>query len=208
MPTGAVITADIVNSMLLSKPQFNGLIRSFNGLLQPHKHEFYRGDSFQVYIKEPQVALELGIKLRLAAKKIQADNQSDIDIRLAIGIGEITTPVRTIRQSSDEPFILSGRALDELSDSADRLRVVSSDDQTKDLFRVIARFIDYILHDLTSKQSEVIFELLQGNTQTRAAKKLKKSQVTINRQAHAGGWSEIERLILDYKTAISKYAKK
>ena len=206
MAIGTVITADIVNSTSLPKGLLVKLLKTIESLLAPYKYEFYRGDSFQVYIKNSEIALELGLKLRLAAKRIEIDQ--DIDIRTSIGIGLVNAPVRVLKTSSEEPFILSGRALDDLSKTADRLRIVSSNDIVDDIFSIIARFIDYIFKNLTSKQSAVIFELLMGNTQTEAAKKLKKSQVTVNRQVHAAGWVEIDRLLLDYKNAIYKYILK
>jgi hypothetical protein len=61
---------------------------------------------------------------------------------------------------------------------------------------------------ITAKQAAVIYELLMGHNQTATARKLKKSQVTINRQAHAAGWLEISRLLADYKTTINEFQLK
>ncbi len=208
MAIGTVITADIVNSTFLPRQSLTKLVRTIESLLKPYKYEFYRGDSFQVYVKDSLVALELSLKIRLVAKRIEINQDAEIDVRTAIGIGLINSPVRILKTSSEEPFVLSGRALDDLSKTTDRLRIVSSNENANDVFRIIARFINYIFEDLTSKQSAVIFELLMGSTQTETAKKLKKSQVTVNRQVHAAGWTEIDRLLLDYKNAIYKHELK
>ena len=205
MPKAAVITADIVNSTLLPRKQLNRLIKSVEAILRPHRYEFYRGDGIQVYVKDISLAFETGLKLRLAAKKIIDEGKPATDIRIAIGIGDIKTPVRTLKQSTEQAFILSGRGLDDLTRSRDRLRIVSNNETVNDLMRVISRFMDYLFTGLTSKQSEVILELMQGHTQTQAAKRLKKSQVTIHRQAHAAAWSEIEILLNEYKNAVTKY---
>lgn len=205
MATGTVITADIVNSTSLPKTAINGLIKSLTNLLVDHKFEFYRGDSFQVYVKDNTIALELCLQLRLTAKKLSTSANEDIDIRTAVGIGGVATPVRTLKTTSAAPFVLSGRALDELSKSSERLRIVSTHENANDIFIIIARFIDYIFEDLTAKQAAVILELLRGQTQVQAAKKLKKSQVTINRSAHAAGWPVIYDLLENYKHAIAKY---
>jgi hypothetical protein len=203
MAIGTVITADIVNSSFLSKQLLTKLLRTVESLIKPNKYEFYRGDSFQVYVKDSAIALELCLKIRLAARRIEASKE--IDVRAAIGISLINRPVRALRISSEKPFVLSGRALDDLSRTGNRLRIVSSNDNADDIFRITARFIDFIFKGLTSKQSAVIFELLMGSTQTEAAKKLKKSQVTVNRHVHAASWMEINQLLLDYKNAIHKY---
>lgn len=205
MATGTVITADIVNSTSLPKTAINGLIKSLTNLLEDYKFEFYRGDSFQVYLKDNTIALELCLQLRLTAKKVLTSDNGDIDIRTAVGIGKVDGPIRTLNATLEEPFILSGKALDELSISKDRLRIVSAHENANDIFIIIARFIDYIFEDLTAKQAAVILELLRGQTQVQAAKKLKKSQVTINRSAHAAGWPVIYDLLENYKHAIAKY---
>lgn len=205
MSTSTVITADIVNSTVLPKPAFQKLSKELETLLAPYKFEFYRGDSFQVYLKENEKALELILKIRLAAKRIVKDKRTDIDVRAGIGIGRIQSPVKILKTSSEEPFILSGRSLDELKGQNTRLLIKSFDDNANFAFKTIARFVDYLLKDITAKQAAVIFELLMGHTQTEIAKKLKKSQVTINKQVHAAGWMEIESLLKDYSLAINQF---
>ncbi len=48
----AVITGDIVNSTLLDPQQEKKLIKKLSEILEPHKYEFFRGDSFQAFIKD------------------------------------------------------------------------------------------------------------------------------------------------------------
>lgn len=205
MAIGTVITADIVNSTFLPKAVFNKLIKTIDSLLGGYKNEFYRGDSFQVYLKENEKALHLALTIRLAAKRIEMETGKDADVRVAIGIGHINRPVRIMKTSGEEPFILSGRSLDELSSGGKRIAIKSFDEGANCIFRIIARFIDYIFKDITAKQAAVIFELLLGNTQTDTAKRLKKSQVTINKQVHAAGWTEIEKLLMDYTNAFYQF---
>jgi hypothetical protein len=61
MTIGAVLTGDIVNSTKLPSSQEEWLLEVLDRFLNPHPHEFYRGDSFQAYIKEPSEALELAL---------------------------------------------------------------------------------------------------------------------------------------------------
>ena len=208
MPIATIITADVVNSTLLEKKQRTELFKSISKMVKPYKHDFYRGDSFQVFIKDNHTALELCLKLRLLGKKQNKNRKSDLDIRIAVGIGEVKSPLRDIRQATDEPFILSGRMLDSMDHSTGRLRIITAAEDSNAILEVISRFTDYIFKDITSRQAEVLLELLQGNKQKEVAKKLKKSQVTISRQAHAAGWSEIEFILDHYKNIISKYIAK
>ena len=62
MSQGAVITADIVNSTKLSKTDMKKIMKNITLIFSNHKIEFFRGDSFQVYMKLPGEAwLEFSI---------------------------------------------------------------------------------------------------------------------------------------------------
>ncbi len=208
MPIATIITADIVNSTLLEKKQRTELFKSIEKMVTPYRYDFYRGDSFQVFLKDNEAALELCLKLRLLGKKQNKNRKSDMDIRIAVGIGAVKSAVKDIRQATDAPFVLSGRMLDAMQNSSERLRMVTSSENTNEVLELISRFTDYIFKGITSRQAAVLLELLQGSKQKEVAKKLKKSQVTISRQAHAAGWNEIEFLLNHYKNTISKYIAK
>ena len=66
--------------------------------------------------------------------------------------------------------------------------------------RVIAYFVDYLLKQLTSKQAAVVYELLNDHTQLEAAKKLNKSQATINQHVQSAAWTEIEKLLEEFSS--------
>jgi hypothetical protein len=202
MAIGTVITADIVNSTSLPKAVHQKLIGTIKSLIEPNKFEFYQGDSFQVYMKENAKALRLILQIRLAAKRIDI---SDTDVRAGIGIGQINTQVKKLNINREEPFILSGRSLNQLSGLTGRIAISTFDDNANFAMGIISRFADYILRDITSKQAAVIFELLMGHNQTKTAQKLKKSQTTINKQVHAAGWTDLETLLMDYEYAIHQF---
>lgn len=204
MAVGTVITADIVNSTQLPKPAFQKLVKTIQSLMSSHKLEFYRGDSFQVYLKDNSAALELVLRTRLAARRI-VNPGGPVDVRAVIGIGRVKSPVRSLRTSGEEPFILSGRLLDSMNLSVERLKINSFDERANCAFNVMARFMDYMVKSLTTKQAGVLFELFMGNNQTEIARKLKKSQVTINRQIHAADWEEINGILIQYRDTIEKF---
>ncbi len=82
MAIGAVITGDFVNSTLTSKPQHKKLISEVETILSPYKFEFFRGDSFQVYLKDVDKSLETILKIRLAAQKLPlASSKPLVDVR-------------------------------------------------------------------------------------------------------------------------------
>ncbi len=204
MSNGAVITADIVNSTRLSKAETKKLMKNLLALLQPHKYEFFRGDSFQVYIKSPADALSLLLQIRTAAMKLPTETSMPVaDIRASIGIGAVKPPLKDLRTASDEAFILSGRTFDKMK-PGQRLTITCNEkNQTANLgLGVVAQFIDYLFQRLTTRQASVVAELLVKRTQTETARKLKKSQATIHKHIQSAGWPQIEKLLTDYQLLI------
>jgi hypothetical protein len=200
MANAAIITADIVNYTVLKPTTEKKMVSQLSTILKDTKFEFYRGDSFQAYIKHPMTAFRLLLQLRMAAKS----HSSIHDIRTSIGIGKVDIPVRSLRTATGEAFVLSGRAFDQLADER-LLLIQSGNEQANIAFRIIAYYTDHLLKRLTSKQAEVIAELLKEQTQAEVAKKLKKAQATINKHAQAAGWVEIQRLLNEYKEVITQF---
>lgn len=199
MSTQAVITADIVNSTALSISEGKRLKEKFNAILKDHRFEYYRGDSFQVLIKQPGNALNTVLQLRSEAKKIAVV----YDIRCSIGIGEVKSSTKKLSTASDAAFIISGRAFDSLAGIDQRLIITSSNQVANHGLTVIGHFIDYLFAGLTEKQAEVINELLRGNTQFAIAKKLRRSPSTINKHTQTAGWPQIQLLLSEYDQLIS-----
>jgi uncharacterized iron-regulated protein len=55
---------------------------------------------------------------------------------------------------------------------------------------------------MTTKQADVIVELLRGTTQRQLAATRKKSKSTISELASAGRWQEIEKILKQYEALI------
>ena len=205
MPIIAVITADIVNSTRLKKAEEKILISNLSTILKSYKFEFYRGDSFQAYIPDPKEALKVVLRARAAAKRLSSGFSSPFaDVRSSIGIGNITTVVKDLKTAKGEAFLISGRAFDEMSKSGKRLKIQSHNDAMNLGLKIIANYADSLFAGLTSKQAAVVFELLMDYNQIETAKRLKKSQPTINKHAQSARWAEINNLIEDYQLFINQ----
>lgn len=215
--TGAVLTGDIVNSTRLPARQEEKLVSVLGLFLKGHLHEFYRGDSFQAYIKKPEEALRLALACRAVALDITEKGEADIsgDVRIGIGVGKIDKPVRKIGTAKGTAFVLSGHQLDELqigrekagrrlaARNADRRMSISCGEPMADIgFQVMADYLDNIYKGMTGKQAAVIVQLLQGITQQQLTVTLNKSKSTVSQLANAGRWPEIERLLEQYEDLI------
>jgi hypothetical protein len=199
---GAVLTGDIVNSTKLLPGQekylFKDLVDRFLG---NHLHEFYRGDSFQAFVKQPGEALRLALQCRTIAIELTEKGETAFDIRISIGIGEAKLPIDNLGLAKGDAFLISGRQFDAIGN---RRLAISSGDPTADIgFEVMSDYLDSIFSGMTGKQAQVIIELLSGITQQQLAITQNKSKSTISELAAAGRWSEIERLLEQYEKLIN-----
>jgi uncharacterized membrane protein (DUF4010 family) len=170
--------------------------------LLDHRYEFYRGDSFQAYIKNAGEALTAALLCRAAA--IGIAGAAPADVRISIGIGKTKPPGELLGNSGGEAFVLSGRAFDELAGQDSRLAIASSNALANSGLQVIADYADAIFKELTGRQALVIFELLKGAAQQEVAVKLKKSKSTIHQHVTAGRWPEIAKLVQQYINIVNQ----
>jgi len=205
MAVRAVLTGDIVNSTRLKKVTEKKLLKMLTAALAKYQFEFYRGDSFQVYVKNPVEALQTALLCRTAAISVSKNETINLsDVRISIGIGAVTMQVKTLGTAKGEAFILSGRAFDEMTGKDTRLVIATANSLANAGLQIIADYLNAVLKVMTGKQAEVIFELLQGKTQQEVAKLLKKSKSTVHQHVTAGRWSEIEKLLRQYENIINQ----
>lgn len=204
-PIKAVLTADIVNSSLLTQKQFDDLLFVLKTELkqQKAKNDFYRGDSFHA-LCEAGEAFTLALRLRTLAKQSEwSTGSSETDIRIAIGIGSVEEPVKNMATAKGDAFTLSGRELDKLDKTEVRLSMRCNDQKADAGLEGLGVLADLLLRQMTAKQAEAVYELLSGATQIEAARKLKKSQPTINKLAQSASWPELEKAITIYHKLVS-----
>jgi hypothetical protein len=209
MTLQAVLTGDIVNSTKLTAAKEAKLARTIINLFAIFnaKIEFYRGDSFQAYVKKPVHALRLALLSRAAAIKLFKEEKLVLsDVRISIGVGVVKAPVRSLKTAKGEAFILSGRKFDEISKTHQRLAISTTHTMANEGLQVMADYLNSIFNAMTGKQAEVIFELLKGETQKAVAKKIKKTKSTIHQRSKSGRWEEIERILQQYENIINQIA--
>lgn len=196
MVAGAVITADIVNSTRISKPDMKKIMKNISLIFSEHKIEFFRGDSFQVYVKSPGDALRLTLLSRTTAMKLSTGIS---DVKASIAIDSVKVPVRDLNTASGDAFVLSGRAFDSMKPGK-RLAIHCNEryDTVNTAFRIMTQFMDYLVQRMTYKQAMVISELLLDRTQVEIARRIKKSQATVHKHIQSAGWPEMEKLLQEY----------
>jgi hypothetical protein len=206
MPIHAVLTGDIVNSTRLLPATEKELVKELSKVLRPYKFEFYRGDSFQVYMKDPVKSMQVALLCRTAAISMTAgqNDTSLSDVRISIGLGPVKAPVKALSTSKGDAFIMSGRSFDEIQGAERRLVMITGKALPDIALQVIADYTDAVYRRMTSKQAEAIYRLLKGETQQDTAQILDKSKSTISQLVSTGGWPEIERLLRQFENLIKQ----
>ncbi len=180
-----VITGDVVGSTKINDfgklPKLiNDLITEISLCCTKCKVEISRGDSFQVLVEEPKQALLVALLIRAGFRKSSIDlGNKDLDVRLSVGIGEVSYMDEKIGQSNGEAFILSGHGFDNLT-KTQRLSVQTFSDSINSELKVETAFVDDIVSNWTHLHGEIMYQsLLTDATQCELAKKLGTSQQNI-----------------------------
>jgi len=209
----AVITGDLVKSgkfgsdrgraLEILKESLNSL-KNFKRKNIGGISDIFRGDSFQIVISEPPFSLEIAIflKAKLLSKTL---NDKNIDVRIAIGIGEIESfDEKNIQESDGEAFRLSGNALDNISKYR-RFSIKSNIDKSNKQLKFIASSIDSITRRWSTEQAEAVLLWLSGKTQTSISKKLGISQPAVNKRLLLAGHFTLKESFELFKFLLEEY---
>lgn len=117
-----IITGDIINSKKTKARLWLTVLKKELGKVGtcPKHWDIFRGDSFQVAIKNPQDGLLVALKIKAALKSLK-----NIDVRMAIGIGNKTFNAPNIRESNGSAFVHSGEKYELLKKEKQTLAIKS-----------------------------------------------------------------------------------
>lgn len=119
--TTSVITGDIIKSRSQVNPEvwIKVLKEALSYLSNDEAYwEIYRGDSFQIEIKDVSSCFLVAIYIKACIKSIHG-----LDVRLAIGIGNKTYEGENVTESNGEAFVFSGETLETLKKEKQNLRI-------------------------------------------------------------------------------------
>lgn len=117
----SIIIGDIINSRKLSTKKWLVPLKQFlaNQGKSPKDWEIFRGDQFQLEVKNPEEALLIAIQIKALMKSIK------LDARMSIGLGDKTHNARKISESNGSAFINSGELFENLKKEKNTLAIKS-----------------------------------------------------------------------------------
>lgn len=194
----AVITGDIINSKESTPKNWLKAIKSILNHYgdTPMHWEIFRGDSFQLEIK-PEDALKASILIKATIKQFE-----NIDVRLAIGIGEKTYQSDKITESNGSAFVNSGECFEALKKNT--LAIKSPFDAFDTTINIMLELAQLTLNNWSSTSATLIKTTLENPdlNQNQLAEILKKTQGNISQGLKRAGFDEISKLLHYYKTQI------
>lgn len=198
----SVITGDIINSRKVKNSVWLKSLKKTLSLegKSPGTWQIYRGDSFQVEIKNPAQAFLTAIRIKATIKSIK-----NLDVRMAIGIGEKKIMGSKITESDGEAFIHSGEKLETLKKEKQTLAIKTPwagfDKEMNVCFRLAL-----IAMDNWSPNSAELIKILINNrniTQKALAKRLGVSQPSVSERQNRSSYTEIMELEDLYREKIN-----
>jgi hypothetical protein len=225
-PIGAVITGDIIRSSGYSidaRKLIRGSIQqSVKSLSQaePFKREnsipfpahLYRGDSWQVLVIDPCLAMRAALLIRASLKSDLPELKADT--RISLSVGRIHRKDQAISFGDGEAYILSGRKLDEISQKSKSTFVFSMDEfipfptEIVQSIQTLLVSLDFITSSWTAKQALSIKLALLGYEPGQIARDWPERQISrrvVDYHLARGGWHAVESGVQYYETVLHQF---
>ncbi|MBP2832630.1 transcriptional regulator [Aquimarina sp. U1-2] len=196
----AILTGDIINSQAVdSKIWLTKLKKILNMYGKtPKTWEIYRGDSFQLEV-DIHDALKIAIHIKAGMKSI-----ANINVRIAIGLGDKSYNSSRISESNGSAFVNSGQCFDALKKNT--LAIRSPWKGFDEEFNLYVRLLLLTIDSWSVVTAQTVFAILEHPSlnQNELGQLLNRTQSTISETLRRAGYEEIDRLINRYQTKISE----
>jgi hypothetical protein len=199
----SVITGDIIQSRTTSKPLWLPKLKKTLSLLgkSPRTWQVFRGDSFQVEIKDPAEAFLTAIRIKATIKTIR-----NLDVRMAIGVGVKKYVSNKITESDGEAFVNSGEKFETLKKAKKNLAIKSPWPDFNREMNVCFTLACIPMDNWTANSAELVYILITrpNLTQKALARRLGVSQPSVSERQNRSHFEEIMQLEELYREKINK----
>lgn len=194
-----VITGDIINSSKASSPleYLTILKEEFNKIgPEPKYWEISKGDSFQL-MTDPVLVIEKAILIKSRIKTIK-----DLDVKMALGIGEVSYIADRISESNGEAFVNSGRLFE---NSKQNLVVKSPWPEFDQNMNLMLKLALLFMNNWSQKSAEIIQLSLNNRelTQTELGEKIGLKQNLLSKLRKTAKYNEVLEIIKYYRNKLS-----
>ncbi|TBN04764.1 transcriptional regulator [Hyunsoonleella flava] len=201
--TTSVITGDIIRSNKFKNPKvwLDPLKKALIKTETDQKYwEIFRGDSFQIEVRDNQKAFLTAIYIKACIKSVKG-----LDVRMAIGIGHKTFEGDTVTESNGEAFQFSGETLENLKKEKTNLKIKSRDTHTNEELNLYFKLALIAMDNWTVSSSEAIKVSIEnfGALQSEIAELLGINQEAVSKRLKRAYFNEILSLDRMYHKKIT-----
>lgn len=198
----SVITGDIINSRKSSPELWLKLLKNELNTFgkSPGYWEIYGGDTFQLRVDDPLKALTVAIRLKAVIKL-----QKPLDVRLAIGIGDITYESKKITECNGPAFIHSGEKFKTLKKEKQKIAVKSDWPDFDTTINLCLKLGMIAMDKWSVNSAEMVALALSSPNESQAelGKILKINQNAVSRRLSRAHYDELMELNELYKSKLS-----
>ncbi len=191
----AILTGDIMHSARTPVPQWMDPLRSLMGRWgkNPGDWDIYRGDELQMRLP-PGEALFAAIRLKAMMR-----SEADLDIRLAIGIGNEDFRGKRVSESNGPAYHRSGHAFERLRKEKVRMLVAGGEESADRGFNLMLKLASQIMDNWSRVSAEAVGLALDNPeaSQEQLANQLNIKQSAIS-QRHSRARLDLVRELLSY----------
>ena len=198
----SVITGDIIKSREQSNPEvwIKALKNALSTLESDTKYwEIYRGDSFQIEIRDAKKSFEAVAYIKACIKMIKG-----LDVRLAIGIGNKTYQGKNVTESNGEAFVFSGETLETLKKEKQNLRIKTKDKIINEELNLYFKLALVSMDNWTVNSAEIVKLSIENPDalQHELAERIGTTQNAISKRQKRAGLENILELDQMYRQKI------
>ncbi|URC14937.1 SatD family protein [Flavobacterium sp. B183] len=198
----SVITGDIIDSR---KQNSKDWVESLKRILSPFgdtplQWEIYRGDEFQIEIKNPEEALLAAILIKAHLKALK------LDARMSIGIGDKTHNAEKVSESNGSAFIHSGELFGTLKKLKVNLALRTGDTAVDEKMNLMLQLALTFMDNWPAQSAEFIAIAIEnpGLSQEELAPKLGIKRAAVSRRQKRAQFDLILSLDRYFRTQINQ----
>lgn len=197
-----IITGDIVNSRKLSSKiwidGFKQLLNNFGK--NPTEWEIYRGDEFQLEVKNPEDILMIALQIKSYFKTLK------LDVRMSIGFGEMTYKAKKISESNGTAFSRSGEVFETLKKQKINLAINSGNEAFDSEINLMLRLSLTFMDNWLVQSAEFVLTAIENPllSQEEIGVKLGINQAAVSRRRKRAQFDLVMELEQYFRNKIKK----
>lgn len=198
----SIITGDIIGSRQQTSKHW---VEDLKKILSPFgdtpsQWEVYRGDEFQIEIKNPEAALWSAILIKAHLRALK------LDARMSIGFGDKTHKAEKISESNGSAFINSGELFETLKKQKVTLAMKTGDIAFDEKMNLMLQLALTFMDNWLAQQAEFVAIAIENPTlsQEELGQKLGINQAAVSRRQKRAQFDLVLHLDRYFRTQIKQ----